>query len=165
MFRDDPAYAEKAATISALAKDITEIVTRFGLPDTDFKFEAPLAYHSACSMQHGQQLRDEPKKLLAKAGFQIRDVPEGHICCGSAGTYNLLQPELAGQLRNRKVENIRKTKTALVATGNIGCMTQIAKGFADRGDDIAIVHTVELLDWATGGPKPEALHKNKRGKG
>ena len=158
MFRDDPAYAEKAATISALAKDITEIVTRFGLPDTDFKFEAPLAYHSACSMQHGQQLRDEPKKLLAKAGFQIRDVPEGHICCGSAGTYNLLQPELAGQLRNRKVENIRKTKTALVATGNIGCMTQIAKGFADRGDDIAIVHTVELLDWATGGPKPEALH-------
>ena len=158
MFRNDPTMAEKAATISALAKDITEVVTRFGLPKTDFKYQSPLAYHSACSMQHGQQLRDEPKKLLTQAGFIVRDVPEGHICCGSAGTYNLLQPELAGQLRERKVNNIRKTKTNLIATGNIGCMTQISKGFADQGDDRAIVHTVELLDWATGGPKPEALH-------
>lgn len=158
MFRNDPAMAEKAATISALAKDITEVLTRFGLPKTDFKHHAPLAYHSACSMQHGQQLRDDPKKLLTQAGFTVRDVPEGHICCGSAGTYNLLQPELAGQLRARKVNNIRKTKASLIATGNIGCMTQIAKGFAERGDDVALVHTVELLDWATGGPKPEALH-------
>ena len=158
MFRDDPAYAEKAATISALAKDITEVLTRFGLPETAFKHTAPLAYHSACSMQHGQQLRDEPKRLLSKAGFTVRDVPEGHICCGSAGTYNLLQPELSGRLRERKVENIGKTKAGLVATGNIGCMTQLAKGFSDRGQDVAVVHTVELLDWATGGPKPDALN-------
>ena len=158
MFRDDPAYAEKAGTISSLAKDITEVLSHFGLPDTAFRHDAPLAYHSACSMQHGQQLRDEPKKLLTKAGFTVRDVPEGHICCGSAGTYNLLQPELSGRLRDRKVENIGKTRTALVATGNIGCMTQLAKGFADHNRDVAVVHTVELLDWATGGPKPEALH-------
>ncbi len=158
MFRNDPAYAEKAKIISSLAKDITEVLTQFGLPETAFKHEAPLAYHSACSMQHGQQLRDEPKKLLTKAGFTVREVPEGHICCGSAGTYNLLQPELSGRLRDRKVENIGKTRAGLVATGNIGCMTQLAKGFADHERDVTVVHTVELLDWATGGPKPEALN-------
>lgn len=157
MFRDDAAYAEKAKIVSSLAKDITEVLARFGLPETAFKHDAPLAYHSACSMQHGQQLRDEPKRLLAKAGFTVREVPEGHICCGSAGTYNLLQPELSAQLRERKVGNIAKTKAALVATGNIGCMTQLAKGFSDRDRDVAVVHTVELLDWATGGPKPDAL--------
>ena len=111
-----------------------------------------VAYHSACSMQHGQQIREEPKKLLKKAGFVVKDVPEGHICCGSAGTYNLLQPEIAGELRARKVLNIARVKPDLVATGNIGCMTQIA-----RGTDIPIVHTAELLDWATGGPLPKAL--------
>ena len=158
MFRDDKAYAAKAATVSSLAKDITEVLARFGLPETHFKHEAPLAYHSACSMQHGQQVRDEPKKLLTQAGFKVKDVPEGHICCGSAGTYNLLQPELSGRLRDRKVGNIAKTKAALVATGNIGCMAQLAKGFADHDQDVAVVHTVELLDWATGGPKPDALH-------
>ena len=158
MFRDDKAYAAKAATVSSLAKDITEVLARFGLPETHFKHEAPLAYHSACSMQHGQQVRDEPKKLLTQAGFKVKDVPEGHICCGSAGTYNLLQPELSGRLRDRKVGNIAKTKAALVATGNIGCMTQLAKGFADHDHDVAVVHTIELLDWATGGPKPDALH-------
>jgi glycolate oxidase iron-sulfur subunit len=103
-------------------------------------------------MQHGQQIREEPKKLLKRAGFAVKDVPEGHICCGSAGTYNLLQPELAGQLRARKVANIERVKPDLIATGNIGCMTQIGKGTA-----IPIVHTVELLDWATGGPMPEVL--------
>jgi glycolate oxidase iron-sulfur subunit len=111
-----------------------------------------VAYHSACSMQHGQQIRTEPKTLLKQAGFTVKDVPEGHICCGSAGTYNLLQPEIAQQLRARKVANIERTKPDLIATGNIGCMTQIGKGTA-----IPIVHTVELLDWATGGPMPEAL--------
>ena len=158
MFRDDKAYAAKAATVSSLAKDIAEVLARFGLPETHFKHEAPLAYHSACSMQHGQQVRDEPKKLLTQAGFKVKDVPEGHICCGSAGTYNLLQPELSGRLRDRKVGDIAKTKAALVATGNIGCMAQLAKGFADHDQDVAVVHTVELLDWATGGPKPDALH-------
>jgi glycolate oxidase iron-sulfur subunit len=111
-----------------------------------------VAYHSACSMQHGQAIRTEPKTLLKQAGFTVKDVPEGHICCGSAGTYNLLQPEIAAQLRARKVANIERTKPDLIATGNIGCMTQIGKGTG-----IPIVHTVELLDWATGGPMPEAL--------
>jgi glycolate oxidase iron-sulfur subunit len=111
-----------------------------------------VAYHSACSMQHGQAIRTEPKTLLKKAGFTVKDVPEGHICCGSAGTYNLLQPEIAAQLRARKVANIERTKPDLIATGNIGCMTQIGKG-----TEIPIVHTVELLDWATGGPMPETL--------
>jgi glycolate oxidase iron-sulfur subunit len=105
-------------------------------------------------MQHGQAIRTEPKTLLKKAGFTVKDVPEGHICCGSAGTYNLLQPEIAAQLRARKVANIERTKPDLIATGNIGCMTQIGKG-----TEIPIVHTVELLDWATGGPMPETLEK------
>ncbi len=111
-----------------------------------------IAYHSACSMQHGQQIRREPKALLAAAGFVVREVPEGHLCCGSAGTYNLLQPELAGRLRDRKVRNIESVAPQAVATGNIGCMTQIA-----GGTGIPVVHTVELLDWATGGPLPRAL--------
>ena len=111
-----------------------------------------VAYHSACSMQHGQQIREEPKRLLKQAGFTVKDVPEGHICCGSAGTYNILQPELAGALRARKVANIERVRPDVIATGNIGCMTQIARGTA-----IPIVHTVELLDWATGGPVPAVL--------
>jgi glycolate oxidase iron-sulfur subunit len=113
-----------------------------------------VAYHSACSMQHGQQIRTEPKTLLKRAGFTVKDVPEGHICCGSAGTYNLLQPEIAAQLRARKVANIERVRPDLIATGNIGCMTQIGNGTA-----IPIVHTVELLDWATGGPVPEVLEE------
>jgi glycolate oxidase iron-sulfur subunit len=111
-------------------------------------------------MQHGQQIRDQPKKLLRQAGFAVKDVPEGHICCGSAGTYNLLQPEIAGRLRARKVANIERVKPDLIATGNIGCMTQIGKGTA-----IPIVHTVELLDWATGGPMPDALRDAGLAKG
>src|ERR671933_2764733 len=103
-------------------------------------------------MQHGQQIREEPKKLLKQAGFAVKDVPEGHICCGSAGTYNILQPELAHALRARKVANIERVKPDLIATGNIGCMTQIEKGTA-----LPMVHTVELLDWATGGPMPGGL--------
>jgi glycolate oxidase iron-sulfur subunit len=157
MFRDDPAYAEKAKRVAALAKDITEVVTQFGLPQVTDSPDLVVAYHSACSMQHGQQLRDEPKKLLQQAGFVLRDVPEGHICCGSAGTYNLLQPEIAGQLRARKVGNILKMRPEVVATGNLGCMTQIGKGLSDDGHSLPVLHTVELLDWATGGPVPAAL--------
>jgi len=153
MLRDDPAYAAKAARVSALARDVTEVLAELALP------EAPpqglmVAYHSACSMQHGQKITDTPKKLLKAAGFAVKDVPEGHICCGSAGVYNILQPEIAGQLRARKVKNIERTKPDLIATGNIGCMTQIGKGTA-----IPIVHTVELLDWATGGPLPPVLEE------
>ena len=154
MFRDDPAYADKAKRVSDLAKDVTEYVAGLGLGPGAIETDLVVAYHSACSMQHGQQIREEPKRLLKRVGFAVKDVPEGHICCGSAGTYNLLQPELAGQLRARKVANIEAVRPDLIATGNIGCMTQIAKGTA-----IPIVHTVELLDWATGGPMPEALER------
>lgn len=152
MFRDDPAYADKARRVSEIAKDITEYVASLKLMEPVRETDLVVAYHSACSMQHGQQIREEPKKLLKQAGFIVKDVPEGHICCGSAGTYNMLQPEIAGQLRARKVANIERVKPDLIATGNIGCMTQIEKGTA-----IPIVHTVELLDWATGGPMPEVL--------
>ncbi|MDP3320868.1 MAG: glycolate oxidase subunit GlcF, partial [Bosea sp. (in: a-proteobacteria)] len=156
MFRNEPAYAAKAERVSALAKDVTEFVATLDLmPARDVAM--PIAYHSACSMQHGQQLKDGPKRLLSGVGFSVKEAPEGHICCGSAGVYNILQPEIAGQLRERKVANIQKTKPMLVATGNIGCMTQIAKGFADRGATTPVVHTAELLDWATGGPLPEKL--------
>jgi glycolate oxidase iron-sulfur subunit len=158
MLRDDAAYAAKAARVSALARDVTEYLE--GLELTPVReFSLNVAYHSACSMQHGQKLKDGPKKLLTSAGFTVREVPEGHICCGSAGVYNILQPEIAGQLRTRKVGNILKTRPDLVATGNIGCMTQIGKGFIDGGHAVPVVHTAELIDWATGGPMPSALEE------
>lgn len=152
MLRLDPAYADKAATVSALAKDVTEFLS-------DLELQAPrnvepmvVAYHSACSMQHGQRVIRQPKALLSKAGFAVRDVPEGHLCCGSAGTYNILQPEIADRLKQRKVKNIESVAPQVIATGNIGCMTQIGGGTA-----IPVVHTVELLDWAFGGEKPPQL--------
>jgi glycolate oxidase iron-sulfur subunit len=155
MLREDPAYADKAARIAGLARDVTEIIETLGLgapaPEVAAR-RLRVAYHSACSMQHGQRIDAGPKALLAGAGFEVVDVPEGHICCGSAGTYNLLQPELAGKLRLRKLANIARTRPDLVATGNIGCITQLAPGAA-----APVVHTVELLDWATGGPIPRAL--------
>ena len=149
MLREDPAYAAKAARVAALAKDITEYLGTLTLDAPVRTLKGPLAYHSACSMQHGQKITDLPKRLLREAGFAVTDVPEGHICCGSAGTYNLLQPEIADQLRARKVANIRKVAPVAVAAGNIGCMTQIG-----IGTDIPVVHTVELLDWSRGGPAP-----------
>lgn len=152
MLRTDQAYAGKAERVSALAKDITEYLATLDLPAPETRPGLTVAYHSACSMQHGQQIREEPKALLKAAGFLVRDVPEGHICCGSAGTYNMLQPELSGRLRARKVRNIESTAPDLIATGNIGCMTQIGLGTA-----IPIVHTVELLDWAYGGERPDRL--------
>ncbi|MFO1147624.1 MAG: glycolate oxidase subunit GlcF [Alsobacter sp.] len=156
MFRDVPAYAAKAARVSALAKDVTEYLATLELEPARRTGET-VAYHSACSLQHGQQIRDEPKTLLKRMGFVVKDVPEGHICCGSAGVYNVLQPEIAGALQQRKIENISRTRPALIAAGNIGCMTQIENGLRKRGSDLPIVHTVELLDWATGGPLPEKL--------
>jgi glycolate oxidase iron-sulfur subunit len=158
MLKDDAAYAEKAARISALAMDISEFIETLEVTPVR-EFDLSVAYHSACSMQHGQKLKDGPKKLLTAAGFRVREVPEGHICCGSAGVYNILQPEIAGQLRERKVGNILKTRPDLVATGNIGCMTQIGKGFVDGGHSVPVVHTAELIDWATGGPMPVALEE------
>jgi len=155
MLREDAAYAEKAARIAALAKDVTEVIEKLGLSSANTASqttERRVAYHSACSMQHGQRVHAGPKALLATAGFEPIDVPEGHLCCGSAGTYNLLQPEIASALRDRKLGNIASTRPDLVATGNIGCITQLAPGC-----NVPVVHTVELLDWATGGPAPKAL--------
>jgi glycolate oxidase iron-sulfur subunit len=151
MLREDAAYAGKAARVSGLTRDITEFLATLDLPTRPAK-ALTVAYHSACSMQHGQKITDTPKKLLKAAGFTVKDVPEGHICCGSAGVYNILQPEIAAQLRSRKVKNIERTKPDMIATGNIGCMTQIGKGTG-----IPIIHTVELLDWAYGGPTPEGI--------
>jgi glycolate oxidase iron-sulfur subunit len=153
LFKDDSVWGEKAARIGALAKDVTEVMTDLELAAPVIDSLPVVAYHSACSMQHGQKILDEPKKLLSDAGFQVRQVAkEGHICCGSAGTYNLLQPELSGQLRERKVANLEATGADLIAAGNIGCMVHIAEG-----TKVPVVHTVELLDWATGGPKPRRM--------
>jgi glycolate oxidase iron-sulfur subunit len=152
MLREDAAWKDRAAKISALTKDVTEFLDSIGLQGAVETRDLTVAYHSACSMQHGQQIRREPKALLTAAGFAVKEVPEGHLCCGSAGTYNLLQPVIADRLKARKVANIESTKPDVIATGNIGCMTQIA-----GGTGIPVVHTVELLDWATGGPKPRAL--------
>jgi glycolate oxidase iron-sulfur subunit len=152
MLRTDPTYKEKAAKVSALAKDISEYLAKLGVSSPANPSLIKVAYHSACSMQHGQKIDRQPKELLTGAGFVVRDIAEGHLCCGSAGTYNMLQPEIAGKLLARKVANIEKTAPQVVATGNIGCMTQIASG-----TKIPVVHTVELLDWATGGPMPETL--------
>lgn len=152
MFREDAAYAEKAARVSGIAKDITEYLESLKLDRVEAPEPLTVAYHSACSMQHGQQIKTAPKTLLSKAGFTVRDVPEGHICCGSAGTYNMLQPELSGQLKARKLGNIAKVAPDVVATGNIGCITQLSTGTGVR-----VVHTVELLDWAYGGPKPAGV--------
>lgn len=154
MLREDAAWKDRAARVSALTKDITEYMDGLGLQGVADGKGLTVAYHSACSMQHGQQIRREPKALLTAAGFSVKEVPEGHLCCGSAGTYNLLQPAIADRLKARKVANIESTKPDVIATGNIGCMTQIA-----GGTGIPVVHTVELLDWATGGPEPRALAK------
>ena len=152
LLRTDPAYAEKAARIAALSRDVSEIVAELGLENPSNVPRLRVAYHSACSLQHGQKIDREPKALLAAAGFDVVDVPEGHLCCGSAGTYNLLQPELAAALRERKLANIALTRADIVAAGNIGCVTQLASDAP-----LPVVHTVELLDWATGGPMPKAL--------
>lgn len=152
MLRLDPAYADKAARVSALSKDVTEYLAALDLPEPSLAPGLSVAYHSACSMQHGQKITRQPKDLLKRAGFDVREPKEGHLCCGSAGTYNILQPDIAARLRSRKVSNIEATGAALVATGNIGCMTQIGGGTA-----LPVVHTVELLDWAWGGPRPEGV--------
>lgn len=156
MLREDAAYAAKAARVSALAKDITEYLAGIEMPAPVNGAGLVVTYHSACSMQHGQKITVQPKALLKAAGFTVKDPPEGHLCCGSAGTYNIMQPEIARTLRDRKVKNIERTKPDLIATGNIGCMTQISQGTA-----IPIIHTVELLDWVYGGQKPEGLPQVK----
>ncbi len=152
MLREDPAYADKAAAIADMTKDVTEYLETLAIPAAEPPRAMTVTYHSACSMQHGQQIKTLPSALLQRAGFSVKSVPEGHLCCGSAGTYNLLQPKIARRLRDRKVANIESTAPDVIATGNIGCMTQIG-----GGTDVPVVHTVQLLDWATGGPPPPSL--------
>lgn len=148
MLRNDPAYAERAARVSALAKDISELLVEAELPPGDGR-GLTVAYHAACSLQHGQKVTEAPKRLLAAAGYTVRTPAEAHLCCGSAGTYNILQPDIAGQLGARKASNLDWLQADVIATGNVGCAMQIA-----RFGETPIVHTIELLDWATGGPAP-----------
>ena len=155
MLRDDPAYADKAARVAALAKDITEYLDTLAPLPAMRPTGQVVAYHSACSMQHGQRIVDQPKRLLRQAGFVVKDVPEGHICCGSAGVYNILQPDIAARLRMRKATRIERVKPTAIATGNIGCIAQIA-----HATQIPVVHSVELLDWASGGQLPEELQRS-----
>ena len=150
MFRNDPLAAD-AATIAGLAMDVSEVLTKLGVPEGAPK-GLRVAYHAACSLQHGQQIKTLPKDLLKRAGFTVVEPADSHLCCGSAGTYNLLQPEISQQLKARKVQTLEAKAPDVIAAGNIGCMMQIGSGTA-----VPIVHTVELLDWATGGPKPRAL--------
>ncbi len=150
MFRDEP-DGDAAAKVAALAADISEVLTRFAYAPTRPAPGLTVAYHAACALQHGQKIVNEPKALLRSAGFTVKEPAEGHICCGSAGTYNLMQPEIAGQLKARKQGNIARTGAALIASGNIGCLTQLGDGA------IPAVHTVELLDWMAGGPEPAAI--------
>jgi glycolate oxidase iron-sulfur subunit len=149
MLREDPDFADSAERISALAKDISEYVDGIGLQRQLQNSDLVVAYHSACSLQHGQKITQLPKELLSKNGFVVKDVPESHLCCGSAGTYNILQPDIADRLRDRKIANLAMVKPDMIAAGNIGCMMQIA-----GGTSVPVVHTIELLDWATGGPRP-----------
>jgi glycolate oxidase iron-sulfur subunit len=149
MLREDRDFAAAATRVSALAKDISEYLAGIDLQPRQQHSDIVVAYHSACSLQHGQKITQAPKELLSKNGFVVKDVPESHLCCGSAGTYNILQPDIANRLRDRKVANIAMVKPDMIAAGNIGCMVQIA-----GGTSVPVVHTVELLDWATGGPRP-----------
>ena len=157
MLRSDPAYAGKAARVSELTKDVSEFLMGADLPAGNGR-GLTVAYHAACSLQHGQKVTEAPKRLLAGVGYLVRTPVEAHLCCGSAGTYNILQPEIAGQLGSRKVAHIERLAPDVIATGNIGCAMQIG-----QRTGIPVVHTVELLDWATGGPAPASLcqHHNK----
>src|SRR3974390_2645355 len=149
MLRKDAGFAPGAARVSALAKDITEYVSGLDLRPAQHLGEIVVAYHAACSLQHGQKITQAPKELLSKNGFVVKDVAESHLCCGSAGTDNILQPDIVNKLRDRKFTNIAMVKPDVIAAGNIGCMVQIASGTS-----VPVMHTIELLDWATGGPQP-----------
>ncbi len=154
MFRND-ALAGDAARVSAIAMDVSEVLMQLDLPEGEDQ-DLVVAYHAACSLQHGQQIKTFPKDLLKKAGFTIVEPSDPHLCCGSAGTYNLMQPEISAKLKARKVRTLEAKSPDVIAAGNIGCMMQIGSG-----TDIPIVHTVELLDWATGGPRPTAFEMRK----
>ena len=152
IFRDDPQMADKARTVTALVRDVSEVIAEIGLGEVSNRLAARVAYHDACSLQHGQKIKAEPRALLRQAGCELVEVTDAHMCCGSAGTYNILQPENAAELLRRKAANINQTEPDLVAAGNIGCIEHISAGVG-----VPVVHTVELLDWATGGPRPSGI--------
>ncbi len=153
MFRGGP-LADDAARVSAIAKDVSEVLMALEVPQLEAN-GLRVAYHAACSLQHGQQIKTHPKALLKRAGFEVVEPADSHLCCGSAGTYNLMQPEISGQLKARKVQTLEAKAPDVISAGNIGCMMQIGSG-----TEVPIVHTVELLDWATGGPKPAAMERD-----
>ena len=157
IFAEEPRWAAAAAAVAAKVRDISEVVAELGLGAAGKAPRLRVAYHDACSMQHGLRVKQQPRELLAAAGFEVAEVPEGHICCGSAGTYNMLYPETAGQLRRRKAGHIAGLQVQAVCAGNIGCIEQIAAGLGEGGAGLPVAHTVELLDWATGGPAPAGL--------
>ncbi len=156
MFKEHP-LAHEAERVANIAKDISELMSDLGLNDADKAKGLKVAYHSACSLQHGQQIKTLPQTLLKQAGFKVVEPVEAHLCCGSAGTYNLMQPEISVQLKERKVSHLEATEPEVIASGNIGCMMQIGSGTT-----VPVVHTIELLDWATGGPTPPAFLTRRR---
>lgn len=151
MLAGDPAYAASAARVSALAKDVTELLAEVGLQANHHR-RIRVAYHAACSLQHGQKVSNAPRQLLSAAGYEVLTPAEAHLCCGSAGVYNILQPVIASRLGERKAENLARLRPDVIALGNVGCAMQIRQNLA-----VPVVHTVELLDWATGGPAPREL--------
>lgn len=153
MFRNGD-LAEGAARVSAIAMDVSEVLIKLEMPEGNDQ-GLRVAYHAACSLQHGQQIKTHPKTLLKRAGFEVVEPADSHLCCGSAGTYNLMQPEISGQLKERKVQTLEAKAPDVISAGNIGCMMQIGSA-----TEVPIVHTVELLDWATGGPKPAAMERD-----
>jgi glycolate oxidase iron-sulfur subunit len=157
LFREEPApWAERAATLAGKARDVSEVLAAFGYRPSRAPPDLTVAYHAACSLQHGQGITTLPKQLLGAAGFAVQEPREAHLCCGSAGTYNLLQPAIAERLRTRKLAHLEILKADLIASGNIGCLTQLA------GGRLPLAHTVELLDWMAGGPEPPAVGVARR---
>ena len=160
MLRGDSHYADHARRVSRITQDISEFISNIKYLKYEIRPPLKVAYNPACSLMHGQRLATPAKDLLLKAGFAVKDIPENHLCCGSAGTYNILQPDLANRLRDRKIAYIEKLEPDLIAAGNIGCITQIASGTA-----IPVVHPIELIDWATGGSAPRALQSSAQRQG
>ena len=152
MFRNAP-LAKDAVRVADIALDVSEVLMKLDLPAGPPQ-DVTVAYHAACSLQHGQQIKTYPKNLLKRAGFKVIEPKDSHLCCGSAGTYNLMQPEISKQLKARKVDTLMAKNPDIIAAGNIGCMMQIGSAA-----DVPVVHTVELLDWATGGPRPAGLDR------
>ena len=156
LFREDAQWAYRATGVSAITRDVSEFLATIGLAPVGWGQTLSVAYQPACSLSHGQKVIQEPRQLLLACGFELFEAPDGHLCCGSAGIYNILQPDFAGQLRGRKAAALAGTGADVIASGNVGCITQLSPAL-----DIPVVHIVELLDWATGGPRPEALEEGK----